>query len=110
MSVNDEPIPPHIADSQSRENPTPSPGAFFSHARRFVVAGGNFNNITNIAHPIPESDPMGKDPGRGLFRPIPDLTPPFSSDFEEIPIGQLDLLHEVRLNEQDHVEEEGFTR
>ncbi|KAJ7788643.1 hypothetical protein B0H14DRAFT_2628033 [Mycena olivaceomarginata] len=43
---------------------------------RFVVAGGNFNNITNITHPIPESDPMGKDPGRGLFRPIPELTPP----------------------------------
>ncbi|KAJ7688336.1 hypothetical protein B0H14DRAFT_2653252 [Mycena olivaceomarginata] len=82
MSVNDEPISPHIADSQSRENPAPSPGAFFSHARRFVVAGGNFNNITNITHPIPESDP---------------------TDFEEIPIGQLDLFHEVRLDEQDHV-------
>ncbi|KAJ7333963.1 hypothetical protein DFH08DRAFT_939660 [Mycena albidolilacea] len=64
--LNDEPIPPHIADSQSRENTAP----------RFVVAGGNFNNITNITHPIPESDPTGKDPGRGLFRPIPDLTPP----------------------------------
>ncbi|KAJ7691866.1 hypothetical protein B0H14DRAFT_3663676 [Mycena olivaceomarginata] len=73
MSGNDEPISPHIADSQSRENPAPSPGAFFSHARRFVIAGGNFNNITNITHPIPESDP---------------------TDFEEIPIGQLDLLHQ----------------
>ncbi|KAJ7829884.1 hypothetical protein B0H14DRAFT_2593751 [Mycena olivaceomarginata] len=91
MSVNDKPIPPHIwilvrhpflvcnrdypphiADSQSRENP-PSPGAFFSHARRFIVAGGNFNNITNITHPIPESDPT------------------------EIPICQSDLLHEERL-------------
>ncbi|KAJ7788646.1 hypothetical protein B0H14DRAFT_3503945 [Mycena olivaceomarginata] len=58
--------------SHAKTPPRP-PGAFFSHARRFVVAGGNFNNITNITHPIPESDPM---------------------DFEEIPIGQLDLLHE----------------
>ncbi|KAJ7687110.1 hypothetical protein B0H17DRAFT_1136438 [Mycena rosella] len=51
-------------------------GAFFLNARNFVVTGGRFKSITNIHHAVPAEPP----------------------DFRVIPLGDLDLRHEIRLN------------
>ncbi|KAJ6538703.1 hypothetical protein DFH09DRAFT_1042106 [Mycena vulgaris] len=51
-------------------------GAFFPGAQNFAVAGGKFKNITNITQAAPT---------------VP-------SDFRTIPIGDLDLRHEMPLN------------
>ncbi|KAJ6576935.1 hypothetical protein DFH09DRAFT_1310959 [Mycena vulgaris] len=50
-------------------------GAFFPGAQNFVIAGGKFKSITKITH----------------------VTPPVPSDFRTIPMGDLDLRHELRL-------------
>ncbi|KAJ6576916.1 hypothetical protein DFH09DRAFT_1450478 [Mycena vulgaris] len=51
-------------------------GAFFSKAQHLVVAGGKFKSITNITH----------------------AGPTVPSDFRMIPMGDLDLRHEIRLD------------
>ncbi|KAJ6576910.1 hypothetical protein DFH09DRAFT_1310926 [Mycena vulgaris] len=51
-------------------------GAFFPKAHHLVVAGGKFKSITNITQAAPT---------------VP-------SDFRTIPMGDLDLRHEIRLN------------
>ncbi|KAJ7455197.1 hypothetical protein FB451DRAFT_647547 [Mycena latifolia] len=53
-----------------------STGAFFPQAQHFVVAGGQFKNITNITH----------------------AASTLPSDFRRIPLGDLDLRSEIRLN------------
>ncbi|KAJ7687129.1 hypothetical protein B0H17DRAFT_699641 [Mycena rosella] len=50
--------------------------AFFPNAQKFVVTGGRFKSITNIHRAIPAEPP----------------------DFRVIPLGDLDLRHEIRLN------------
>ncbi|KAJ7461446.1 hypothetical protein FB451DRAFT_1404680 [Mycena latifolia] len=53
-----------------------STGAFFPQAQHFVVAGGQFKSITNITH----------------------AASTLPSDFRMIPLGDLDLRNEIRLD------------
>jgi hypothetical protein len=66
-------------------------GAFFPKAKHFVVAGGKFKSVTNIHQAAPSAPP-------GELKCIPSteiLT--LGTDFRVIPLGDLNLLHEIRL-------------
>ncbi|KAJ6620020.1 hypothetical protein B0H10DRAFT_2216312 [Mycena sp. CBHHK59/15] len=61
------------------DSPNSDSGAFFPHARHFVISGGHFtSNMKNVTSPAP-AEP---------------------SDFRMIPLGDLDLRKEIRM-EQD---------
>ncbi|KAJ6602945.1 hypothetical protein B0H10DRAFT_651589 [Mycena sp. CBHHK59/15] len=56
-------------------------GAFFRNAQNFVLAGGNFTSVMNIKHAAPA---------------VP-------TDFRVIPVGDLDLRNELRLDRESGV-------
>ncbi|KAJ7095655.1 hypothetical protein C8R44DRAFT_718234 [Mycena epipterygia] len=63
-----------IPPSSSPESSLCAPGAFFPNAHNFTIAGGHFTSITHSAPTIP-------------------------SDFRTIPLGDLDLRSEIRLDD-----------
>ncbi|KAJ7679557.1 hypothetical protein DFH06DRAFT_1316461 [Mycena polygramma] len=71
--------PPNAA-TETTVNESASPGrytgAFFPKAHNFVIADGRFSSVTNINHAAPSVPP----------------------DFRKIPLGDLDLRDEIRLN------------
>ncbi|KAF8146348.1 hypothetical protein K438DRAFT_1990884 [Mycena galopus ATCC 62051] len=59
----------------SESNLPHDPGAFFPHARHFTIAGGTYtSHVTQVA-------------------------PTVRHDFRMVPLGDLDLLHEIRLED-----------
>ncbi|KAJ7104850.1 hypothetical protein C8R44DRAFT_987774, partial [Mycena epipterygia] len=68
--------PPDAASPESLagSDPPSSSGAFISNSRNFTIAGGHFTNVIQCAHTIP-------------------------SDFRMIPLGDLDLRNEIRLDD-----------
>ncbi|KAJ7120210.1 hypothetical protein C8R44DRAFT_877658 [Mycena epipterygia] len=70
--MTDDSFPPE-GSSESLFSDIPRyAGAFFPKARNFTIAGGNFTNVINCAPTVP-------------------------SDFRTIPLGDLDLRNEIRL-------------
>ncbi|KAJ7211451.1 hypothetical protein C8J57DRAFT_1539566 [Mycena rebaudengoi] len=63
---------------ESEPGETESPGAFFPNAQHFVVTGGHFTNINHLA-------------------------PSVSSGFRRLPMGDLDLLAEIYLDDRSSV-------
>ncbi|KAJ6619611.1 hypothetical protein B0H10DRAFT_2216674 [Mycena sp. CBHHK59/15] len=65
-------------DGGTNTEPAPSSGAFFPEAQNFVISGGHFtNHITNN---------------------VTSSSPTIPADFRKVPLGDLDLLHEIRLD------------
>ncbi|KAJ7509108.1 hypothetical protein B0H11DRAFT_1963851 [Mycena galericulata] len=71
-------ILPNPVDELSRYD-----GAFFAGAQHFVVNGGDFTN--------------------NIFNSLPDVP----SDFKRIPLGDVDLRHEIRMDASGVVHREG---
>ncbi|KAJ7461442.1 hypothetical protein FB451DRAFT_1404676 [Mycena latifolia] len=72
-------VPAEFQSESTAEGSGPhdqSTGAFFPQAQHFVVAGGQFKSITNITH----------------------VASTLSSDFRMIPLGDLNLHNEIRLD------------
>ncbi|KAJ7094171.1 hypothetical protein C8R44DRAFT_890538 [Mycena epipterygia] len=76
---------PHYPEGHSSESPassdsepSPSSGAFITNSRNFTITGGQFTNVVNCAPAVP-------------------------LDFRTIPLGDLDLRHEIRLEKSGEV-------
>ncbi|KAJ6532516.1 hypothetical protein B0H19DRAFT_1272783 [Mycena capillaripes] len=103
---------PEFSAEPSLDNHEPLPdrytGTFFSKSKDFGLSGGNFTNVIEAAPSHPPGGardqntsaffPNSKDfvVTGGTFTNINQVTPSTPSDFRVIPIGDLNLLKEIK--------------
>ncbi|KAF8152118.1 hypothetical protein K438DRAFT_377380 [Mycena galopus ATCC 62051] len=68
-------------------------GAFFPHARHFSISGGTYtSHVTQVSPTVRHGQPLSYNSFIGAHLKI--------RDFRMIPLGDLDLLHEIHLEDR----------